>query len=137
MEPSTELKNILLHYYEAGSQGRIDLIEQLLSHEDGTVVIGTDPNEWWEGYEKITSIFKAQFKEMGGMTLIPGDPQAYCEGSVGWAIDRPRFRLPDGKEIPIRFTTVFYRESGEWKIIQQHVSFGVPNEEAIGKALTV
>ena len=137
MEPSIELKNIVLHYYEAGAQGRTDLIEQMLSHDDGTVVIGTDPNEWWEGYENITSIFITQMKEMGGITLIAGDPQAYCEGSVGWTMDHPKFRLPDGKEIPIRFTTVFHREKGEWKIIQQHISIGVPNEEAIGKALTV
>jgi hypothetical protein len=112
-------------------------MEQLISHAEGTVVIGTDPNEWWEGYEKIVSIYKTQMEEMGGMTLVAGDPQAYCEGSVGWALDRPKFKLPDGKEIQARFSTVFHRENGEWKIVQHHVSIGVPNEEAIGKALTV
>jgi hypothetical protein len=52
-------------------------------------------------------------------------------------MDQPKFRLPDGKEIQARFTTVFHREHGEWRIVQHHVSIGVPNEEAIGKALTV
>jgi ketosteroid isomerase-like protein len=137
MEPSTELIDIVLRYYEAVSRGDTTLLEQLLSHEDGIVVIGTDPNEWWEGYENIMSTYKSQLKEMGGMAHIAGNPKAYCEGSVGWVMDHPKFKLPDGKEIRSRLTAVFHREDGQWRIIHYHASIGVSNEEAIGKALMV
>lgn len=136
METSTEIKDIVLRYYEAASQGKITLVEDLLSHEEGTVVIGTDPNEWWDGYENITSHYKTQLKEMDQLTIVPGDPQAYCEGNVGWATDRPKFKLSDGTQVPTRLTMVFHRENGKWRIIHHHISIGVPNEEVIGKALT-
>ena len=51
--------------------------------------------------------------------------------------DRPKFRLPDGTEIPLRMTFVFVREEGEWKVAQQHISIGVPNEQIVGQELTV
>ena len=137
MEPSTELKSVALRLYAVISSGDAAALERMMSRENGTLVIGTDPSEWWQGYAKITETYKTQLQEMGGMTVVAGDPQAYCEGSVGWAVDRAKFRLPDGKEIPFRLTMVAHREDGEWKIVHHHASIGVLNEEAIGKALTV
>ena len=81
---------------------------------------------------------QAQLQEMraAGIELVPGEVQAYREGSVGWAADRPTFRLPDGTTLPARLTAVFHREDGAWKMVQSHASFGVRNEEAIGEELT-
>ena len=62
---------------------------------------------------------------------------AYSEGNVGWVADRPTFRLPDGTQIPFRSTIVFRKEDGEWKVIQQHISIAVPNENVVGQQLTV
>ena len=67
-----------------------------------------------------------------GVTFIPGDLQCYREGSVGWTADRPTLRLPGGAEIPLRMTTVFHQEGGEWKMVQFHTSIGVPNTESVG-----
>ena len=47
---------------------------------------------------------------------LPGDPQAYSEGDVGWVADRPKFRLPDGTELPVRMSIVFAKEDGQWKM---------------------
>ena len=46
-------------------------------------------------------------------------------------------KLPDGTAISMRSTLVFHRENGEWKLVQQHNSVGIPNEEVVGKALPV
>ncbi|MDE3091178.1 MAG: nuclear transport factor 2 family protein [Chloroflexota bacterium] len=137
MEASTELKNIVLRFYEAVSRGDSTFLERLISREDGAIVIGTDPNEWWEGYATIIPTYKKQLEEMAGFAIVGGNPQAYSEGTVGWAADRAKFRLPNGAEVPFRMTSVFRREDGEWKLLQQHVSVGVLNEEAIGKELSV
>jgi ketosteroid isomerase-like protein len=137
MESSIELRNIVFRYYEAVSRGDSAVMEHLISYEEGAIGIGSDPNECWEGYENIVHIYKTQIEEIGKLRLIADDPQAYCEGSVGWAMDRPRFSLPDGKEIQARFTVVFHREHGDWRIVQHHISIGVPNEVAIGRTLTV
>jgi ketosteroid isomerase-like protein len=48
-------------------------------------------------------------------------------------IDRgPTARLPNGTEIPCRHTLVLHREEGEWKLVHEHVSIGVRNEELFG-----
>ncbi len=137
MEQSAELKNLMLRFYDAISHADLAFFDRGLARHDGVLAIGTDPNEWWLGYDKIMSLYKTQLKEMGGMTVIAGNPQAYCDGAVGWGADRPRFKMPDGKTIPFRLTVVFHREAGEWKIIQHHASIGVANEQAIGMSLTV
>ena len=47
-----------------------------------------------------------------------------------------KVRLPDGTDIPLRLTMVFHQENSDWKIVQWHISTGVSNEDAVGKALT-
>ncbi len=111
-------------------------IESLLSRQSGVLAIGTDPNEWWAGYDMIARVFKAQLQEMGGIQIKAGELNAFVEGTVGWVAGRPRFQLPNGQEVAFRVTAVFHKEDGEWKNVQQHTSIGVPNEEAVGKELT-
>ncbi len=137
MEPSTELKSVVLRFYAAISSGDAAAVERMMSRENGTLAIGTDPNEWWEGFATITKMYRTQLQEMSGIIVVAGDPQAYTEGSVGWVVDRAKFKLPNGAEVPFRLTVVLRREDSEWKVALHHASVGVSNEEAIGKALSV
>jgi hypothetical protein len=134
VETAPELKELVLRLYEAVSRGDGAAIEGLLSRERGLVFIGTDPNEWFEDSASVRTMLEAQAG--AGVTVVPGEIGAYREGSVGWIADRGVFKLPDGGEVPFRITAVFRREDGEWKLIQEHASIGVGNEEAIGTELT-
>jgi len=136
MEQSTELKDLYLRSCEAQSSGDYAFFERYFSQKDGALAIGTDPTEWWAGYATITRVFKAQLEETGGFQILAGTPQAYSDGSIGWVAGRPTLKLPDGAEIPARLTAVFQREQDDWKIVQWHVSIGIPNEDLIGKKLT-
>lgn len=138
MEQSSELKNLILTFYDATSKGDASRLESLLSRRSELLFIGTDPNEWWTNSSSIVQAFRTQIEALGGtMPITAGDPQAYSEGTIGWVADRPTFRLPGGAEVPFRFTAVFRREEDGWKFIQSHVSIGVPDEQAIGKKLTM
>ena len=138
MEEGTELKKVMLGFYDALASGDAGFLEDLISRQDGVLGIGTDPDEWWVGHEKLRGIMKTQMAEMGGhITIVGSDPIAHSEGTVGWVADRPRFRLDDGTESPIRLTATFHKEQDAWKIVQFHVSVGVPNEDVVGKELTV
>ena len=67
-----------------------------------------------------------------GVTVIPGDPLAFQEEYVGWAVDRTaRFRLGD-HEIPFHVIVVYRREDWAWKMVHFHSSVVVSNEEALG-----
>ena len=137
MEQSEELRDLTLRLYEAEATGDLSFIERYLSRQEGAVYVGSDPNEWWEGFEAFVEAMRAQSEEIGGMQIVSGQLQAYREGGVGWSIDRDAlFQLPDGTEIPFRNTCVFIQEDGEWKLIHGHTSIGVRNEELFGEDIT-
>jgi ketosteroid isomerase-like protein len=135
MERSDELRDLVLRFYDALATGDVAFFDRHLSRDAEVRGIGTDSQEWWSG-ARVAEVFKEQIEAMGGgMPVKPGDPEAYVEGSVGWVADRGTLVLPDGTELPLRFTGVAHREEGEWKFVQSHGSFGVPNEDAIGQEL--
>lgn len=127
MERAPELKDLLLHFYAAAARGDVAFMEQVLSQQGDVLLIGTDPNEWWATAATIRQSLTAQAQ--AGIRITAGDPQAYREGAVGWVADRAKLHLPNGTEVPFRWTGVFHQEAGEWKLVQGHGSFGVPNEQ--------
>ncbi len=133
MHPSTELADVLRRIYAAVSDGDEAVLAGVLSRSDGLVFIGTDPDEWFDDTASIRSLLKAQAE--AGVKVRPGPIAAFQEGTVGWVADRGAFVLSDGSEAPFRITMVFHREDSAWKIVQEHASFGVRNEEALGVEL--
>jgi ketosteroid isomerase-like protein len=135
MDQSAELRDVMTRFYDALSSGDLSFFDRHFSQSETVRGIGTDPDEWWQGAD-VVRVWKEQLAAMGGsMPLVPGDLEAYAEGSVGWVADRAALKLPDGNEVPLRVTVVFHKEDGEWKLVQSHASIGVPNEEAIGEEL--
>jgi hypothetical protein len=130
MESFPELKDRLLDLYDAVSKGDGDLVEAVLTAGDGLVFIGTDPDEWFEDKRQVRSLLEAQAD--AGVGVIPGEITAHREGSVGWVSDKGAFKLPDGSEVPFRMTAVFHEEAGTWRMVQEHCSVAVTNEDAVG-----
>jgi hypothetical protein len=133
MERSDELRDVVLATSEAysgegGSGEDPSVIDRHTSGQEGVVLIGSDPNEWWEE-EQAAEALKQEMQEGSARVSSPGEVEAFVEGTVGWASSRPVWTLEDGKEIPTRWTAVFHQEDGEGKMVQAHVSVGVPNEE--------
>ncbi len=129
MERSPALRDLMLRFYEALANGDTSFFDRHFSGAQATRGVGTDPEEWWQG-SQVAGAWKEQLEAMGGtMPLVAGDPEAYVEGTVGWAADRPALQLQAGA-VPVRFTAVFHQEEGEWKLVQVHGSLGVPNEES-------
>lgn len=137
MEPSPELRDLTTGFLRAMTTGDAAYAARALSQQPGVLGIGTDPAEWWADYPTLDRVLKAQVQEMAGIRFEPTNPQAYQEGSVGWAADQPSIHLPDGTSFPMRVSVVFHREGAEWKIVQFHASVGARNEEVVGKPLTV
>jgi hypothetical protein len=127
MQPCDELKNIVLrHYGKFDSGGQSDSIQDIYSLQEGVVIIGNDPKEWFEDRESILSFMKA-----GGsskMDIQVQNIKSYCEGTVGWTMDRVTVKLPSGEELPVRHTRIFHKENDVWKMVHLHVSIAVPNE---------
>lgn len=132
MERSTELRDRVLDGFEAFSSGDASLVDRDTSRLEAVRLIGTDPEEWFEG-ERAAEVLKQEVQDTAGIEEIsPEDLDAFVEGTVGWVSGRILWILGDGREIPTRWTAVYHREDGEWKMVQAHTSVGVPNEELFG-----
>lgn len=136
MERSTELSEIVLSFYQAMEAADEGYVSSFFAHEEGALAIGSDPNEWIAGYDAITRVVGAQFREMKGIQIKPGNVEAYSAGNTGWAADRFGLQFPNGLTLPFRVTMTFHNQADGWKAVQMHMSLGVPNEDAIGFALT-
>ena len=124
MDRSSEIESKTREVYAALEGGDASAVNALWSRQDGTLVIGTDPKEWWPGYDTISKVWEAQLGEIGGIAVENADP------------DRPTLVLGGEMRIPLRITGVWTRENGEWKLAQWHASIGVANEESFGDELT-
>ncbi len=132
MERSEELRDLIRTTFEAYSRGDTSFIDRHTSRQDGVRLIGSDPNEWWEG-EQAAEVLKQEMQEGSIRVSSMGEVDAFVEGPVGWVSSRPVWTLEDGREIPTRWTGVFHQEDGEWKMVQAHTSVGVANEELFGE----
>jgi ketosteroid isomerase-like protein len=136
MERSEELRDVMLQFYSALSSGDLSFIDRHFSTADDVRGIGTDPTEWWSG-RRLIDVWKEQMAALGGtMPISAGDPEAFVEGEVGWVADRPTLDVGDGNPVAIRFTAVFHKEDGDWKLVQSHGSIGLPNESSFGELPT-
>lgn len=128
MQPCDELKNlVLLHYRKFDSGRQAETIEEIYSLQEGVVIIGNDPNEWFDDRESILA-----FMQAGGsskMEITVQNLKAYSEGSVGWTVDRVTVKLPNGIDLPVRHTRIFHKENGTWKMVHLHASIPVANEK--------
>lgn len=132
MNASTEIKNLYLRLLEAYNTGDERFMEEFTACEN-MLVIGTDPDEWWDNHETLLEALRVSLKQFRdvGVNVVPGNPQAFVEGTIGWIADRPIFNLPDGSTVESRVTAVMRFEDGVWKFVQQHFSYAVRNEEIV------
>lgn len=136
MQASPELRSIIAGWFESVTEGDPSWAENHVSRRDGVRLVGTDPGEVLEG-EKAAEFLKEEVKAMGGTVKVSlGDVEAYQEGSVGWGLARPTIILPNGVQVSVRWSGVFHREDGIWRLVQLHASVGIPNEELLGMEMT-
>jgi class 3 adenylate cyclase/ketosteroid isomerase-like protein len=135
VEPSEEIRRVIQRWTKAVADGDGDAVLSRLSTEGGTLIVGTDPAEWWRGAE-AHAVWSRQIQEIGRFPIVATEVDAWEEGSVGWAAVKEVVSLETGA-IESRATYVLHLERGEWKVVQVHWSFPRPIVETLGRTLTV
>lgn len=124
MEPSDQVRDAYVRFAERLSAGDVAAFDDLVSTNPATSIQGTAPGEFVTSREQLRFGFETE-----GLRLVPKDPRAWVEGTVGWCFDQPDFVLPDGTAWLIRLTSIFHEQDGAWKLVHGHFSIGVPDEE--------
>jgi class 3 adenylate cyclase/ketosteroid isomerase-like protein len=132
VEPSEEIRQVVKRWTEGISAGDADSVLARVSEHPGTLLVGTDPDEWWRGDER--RVVRRQMEELGAQPIAWEEIEAWEEGSVGWACGKLTIDW-DGTSYATRFTCVLHLERGEWKVVQHHLSMPRSNE-TLGLALT-
>ena len=132
MQPSTELRDIILNWFAAAAAGDASWRDRHVSRHVDLRIVGTDPDEWLKG-EPAYRFLKDEAENVGGKVSVEvPEAEAFVEGSVGWGLARPVITLGDGTQISPRWSAVFLREADGWKVIQLHASVAIANQEAFG-----
>jgi|SRR5215203_5952305 hypothetical protein len=83
MERSTELLERVLAGFEAFSSGDASLVDRDTSRHEGVRLIGTDPDEWFEG-EQAAEVLKQEVQDTTDIGVTPRDLDASSKArSVG------------------------------------------------------
>jgi class 3 adenylate cyclase len=135
MEPSDEIRRVIDRWTRAIADCDAESALGRLSEHPGTLIIGTDPAEWWSGPE-TRAVWGRQIEELGSFPVTADEITAWEEGSVGWASVKETIAL-DGKTVEARASYVLHLERGEWKVVHVHWSVPQPNVDVLGRSLTV
>ncbi len=126
---SPDIEAILREIVGSVERGDAQRMEERLSDDPDALAIGTDASEWAQGREEIMRFFRDAGPDGSLQLTIPvREVAAYEDGDVGWGVVRIAFEV-EGRDLPVRMTTVMRRESGEWRLLQMHASIGVPNDQ--------
>jgi ketosteroid isomerase-like protein len=131
MRESTAVCDGVRQFYAAFSSHDPETFASAIAECPGISVIGSAPEEGHDDRDAWISTYE-RFVPTVGLRLEGGDEiRGWEEGSVGFAVDRPRFVMTDGSFVPTRLTGVLRREDGDWKVVHLHFSVGVADEDAV------
>jgi ketosteroid isomerase-like protein len=122
-----EVRDAFVRYLDALARGDIKAIDAIISNADETLIIGSDPSEWWQGHDRAVEGLRAIIEQTGGLPVAPSDPQVFAFGDLGWVADRPKVTIP-GVDIDFRMSAIFRMEAGDWKLVHLHASRSVTAE---------
>lgn len=138
MRQSEEVRDALSSLIETFGTPRMgSVFTEAISTEPGTLVVGTDTAEWWNNPDDLFRAFRSQSAELQGATATVSHSEGWIRGDVGWGAVKASIVFPGGLAATMRVTATLARHSDGWKIVQLHASVGAPNEEIVGKGLTV
>jgi adenylate cyclase len=136
VEPSEEIRRVIDRLVKAIAKGDKESALGRLSDHPGTLIVGSDPAEWWRG-DETRAVWGRQLEEFDGSFLVTANEiDAWEEGTVGWASVKETIDW-DGRTIEGRASYILHLERGEWKVVHVHWSFPQPHVDVLGRKLTL
>ena len=133
-----DLRATVLESYEARSGGYEEAYLDSVTHDAKLILISVGPQDVVLGYDPIACQRNRPFRDRPATFVSKAlDTQLSHDHQVAWVYDEISYRIEIGKRqalIPLRMTSVWERRTGRWIMTQEHVSYGVPDEDAMNDA---
>ncbi|HEX6539284.1 MAG TPA: nuclear transport factor 2 family protein [Candidatus Dormibacteraeota bacterium] len=129
MATGSEVAETVGKLIDAFNSRDIGEIDAVIADSGRVLGIGSDPDEWWVGRERLVSVMESQLAEMGGALWELRESVS----SDGWMASKVDVRMPDGSSVSGRITVAC---TPDGKVEHFHFSIGVANEAAIAMNLT-
>jgi ketosteroid isomerase-like protein len=134
VKQSTGVRQTMEERITAFAQGDMATVRRLWADDPALTMIGTDPGEYSRGIVDVVQVWRSPADGELPIKLTLDELNAYEHGDVGWADGKGRF-VADDASVEVRLTAVFTRDGDQWKMIQGHVSIGVPNDRMFDPVL--
>jgi ketosteroid isomerase-like protein len=128
IESAPDIDKLIRDSFDAYQRGDASTLDKTWSKDESVIVLGTAPDERWEGHSTIVDGFSAEMAkrtEESPRSRLD-KVRAYREGDVGWAVTEGAFIVGDA-EVPTRGSAVLHREDGRWTFVQWTFSVLVPD----------
>ena len=132
MKESSELRELIVGYFESFTVGDPAWVERHVVNGAELRLIGTSADEWMEGAQAFSAFQREAAAANGTLNADVSDVEAYSEGDVGWGAAVASFTIPSGQSARSRFSVVFIKSAGTWKVVSAHNSIAVRDEDAFG-----
>jgi hypothetical protein len=101
-------------------------MESLYSREN-LLILGTNPNEIFSGYERATSLVRSDWESWGDCKFNLDSANISSAEDIAWFSTRGyvEFDLSKLLVIPLRLTGIMVKEDGVWKFQQQQFQFDI------------
>jgi len=101
-------------------------MESLYSRKN-VLILGTNPNEIFSGYERASSLVKSDWESWGDCKFNVDSANISSAGDIAWFSTRGyvEFDLSKLLVIPLRLTGIMVKEDGTWKFQQQQFQFDI------------
>jgi len=139
MDPAPELVSFMERMIRNLNALDANAMVDTFSRQPGLLLIGTDPDEWWEGFETASALWRVQFQELQSVGKFHFDIEeavAWKEGTVGWIACRACWVSEGVAPVSYRMTVLLHEEGAYWRVVQWHASLGASNEESFGFEMT-
>jgi len=104
-----------------------------LARDRRLVLIDVGPEDVLVGFDAKACKMRQQFEDRRIEVISKRlEVRVSDDGTAGWSFDELSYRiLHEGRRviIPMRSTGVYERRNGRWLVVQEHVSYGVPDDE--------
>jgi len=122
-----QIMALLQKHDDALNRHDLDGVAEVFVPGERTVVLGTGPNERWQGQEQIRAAYAQSFKDFdeGTMTRQCYWKTGGISGDLGWVAAACRFsdsKQGRARQYEVNITGVLEKQQGRWYFTSLHTS---------------